>query len=190
MPIDHGEAIHEFEAALPDGLCARIIETFEAEPQLRAGVVLRPDGTEAVDPELKRSTDYLIQPDSPPAWLEIDQQLAEALNRTVRSYFELYPWVPKLPTTFVGFQVQRTRPGEGFDWHADEDGKRRVAIIAYLNDDFEGGETEFRYQDLKVRPQRGSMLLFPPYWTHVHRGVPVTKGTKYIVTSFLVHAST
>lgn len=189
MAVDHGEGIFEFPNALSADLCAELIAAFDAEPNVRPGVVQRPDGSEAVDAELKRSTDYLIQPTAPPHWLALDQQLAQALNRNVEAYFATYPWIPKLATTFLGFQVQRTSIGDGFDWHADEDGRRRVAVIAYLNDDFEGGHTEFRYQKVAVAPRRGSMLLFPPYWTHVHRGAPVEKGTKYIVTSFLVHAS-
>ncbi len=186
--IEHGEAIVEFGHALTPELCAEIIDCFEHEPGARPGVVFRPDGSSEVDAGLKTSTDFLIQPDSSPRWLAIDRQLNEAMQRALAVYAERFFWLPRLPTTFCSYQIQRTQVGQGFDWHADEDGRRRLALIFYLNDDFEGGATEFVYQRLNYQPKAGSLLMFPPYWTHVHRGRQVTAGTKYIATSFLLHA--
>ncbi len=51
-----------------------------------------------------------------------------------------------------------------------------------------GGETEFLYQDLKIRPEQGKLLLFPPFWTHEHRGVILQQGVKYIATTWVVFA--
>ncbi|MCU0767784.1 MAG: 2OG-Fe(II) oxygenase [Gammaproteobacteria bacterium] len=59
----------------------------------------------------------------------------------------------------------------------------------YLNDvPGPGGETEFLYQDVKVRPERGKLVLFPPFWTHEHRAAPVRSGAKYIATTWVVFA--
>ena len=187
-PIDHGAAIFEFPRALTPELCAEIIACFEQEPGRRPGVVNRPDGTEVVDASLKTSTDFLIEPSSAPRWLAIDGHLNAALQRAIAVYVERYFWLPKLPTTFCSFQIQRTQVGQRFDWHADEDGRRRLALIFYLNDDFEGGTTQFDVQGVDIQPKTGSLLMFPPFWTHVHRGREVTAGTKYIATSFLLHA--
>ena len=181
------EGIAEFRNALSSSQCQEIIAAFEDEPETRPGVVNRPDGTEVVDEQLKRSQDFLIRPDSPARWLAIDQVLAAALAKALGPYTERYHWLKRLPTTFCGFQIQRTSPGQGFDWHADEDTRRRVALIFYLNEGFEGGETEFQAQGLVYEPRTGSLLMFPPFWTHPHRGREVTAGVKYIVTSFLLH---
>lgn len=64
---------------------------------------------------------------------------------------------------------------------------RDVSIVGYLNDDFGGGETFFDRQNLKVLPQKGSVLVFPSYYTHPHQSLPVTKGCKYAFTSWLFH---
>lgn len=64
---------------------------------------------------------------------------------------------------------------------------RDVSIVGYLNDDFVGGETFFDRQNLKVKPQKGSVLVFPSYYTHPHQSLPVTKGCKYAFTSWLFH---
>lgn len=49
-----------------------------------------------------------------------------------------------------------------------------------------GRRNEFLYQDLKIRPQQGKLILFPPFWTHEHRGVTLRKGVKYIATTWVV----
>ena len=181
-------AIAEFPNAISEATCARVIEKFEREPGKAPGIVYTPDGRQEVDRSLKRSTDFRIGPDSDPEWLEIDRILSEGLQRALQVYTASYEMLPKLPTTFCAPQIQRTQVGEGFDWHSDEDLRRRLAIIYYFNDDFVGGETEFRSQEYVHKPRRGSLLFFPPYWTHVHRGRNVEQGTKYIATAFLLHA--
>lgn len=64
---------------------------------------------------------------------------------------------------------------------------RDVSIVGYLNDDFEGGETFFDRQNLKIKPQQGSVVVFPSYYTHPHQSLPVSKGQKYAFTTWLFH---
>ncbi len=64
---------------------------------------------------------------------------------------------------------------------------RDISIVGYLNDDFEGGETLFDRQNLKVKPKQGSVVVFPAYYTHPHQSLPVLKGKKYAFTSWLFH---
>jgi len=35
---------------------------------------------------------------------------------------------------------------------------------------------------------RFKVILFPPFWTHVHRGVTLEKGVKYIATTWICFA--
>ncbi len=59
----------------------------------------------------------------------------------------------------------------------------------YLNSvDGEGGQTEFKYQDIQIQPEAGKLLLFPPFWTHLHRGKLLQSGQKYIATTWVVFA--
>ena len=53
-------------------------------------------------------------------------------------------------------KIQVTYPGEGFhQWHYDNSGflvqGREFVIIIYLNDGFEGGETEFLHQGVRIK---------------------------------------
>ena len=60
---------------------------------------------------------------------------------------------------------------------------RTIAWMVYLNDVEEGGETEFLYQKRKVKPTKGTVVIWPGSYTHVHRGNP-PMSTKYIATGW------
>jgi hypothetical protein len=74
-----------------------------------------------------------------------------------------------------------------YDWHCDcwqtnnnlVGRKRQLSSITYLNDDYEGGETEFDC-GVTIKPTAGKTLIFPSTWVFPHRGNKVISGTKYI----------
>ncbi len=87
-------------------------------------------------------------------------------------------------------KIQRTLPGEGYHiWHCEHEPKltngRFLAWSVVLNDVEEGGETEFLHQSLRFVPKKGQGLLWPAYFTHMHRGNPPLKGEKYIATGWI-----
>lgn len=93
---------------------------------------------------------------------------------------------------YTGLQIQRTDPGEGYHvWHhewgpeAFDFLSRFLVYTVYLNDIDEGGETEFLHQQLRIKPVRGSVCFFPPFYTHTHRGNPPLKESKYIITGWV-----
>ena len=57
-------------------------------------------------------------------------------------------------------------------------------IQVYLNDDFDGVETEFLYQQRREQAVAGDVLIFPASYTHTHRGNPPLGGNKYLATSW------
>ena len=93
----------------------------------------------------------------------------------------------------TGYHVQRYLPGGYYHWHVDAGpgsvSQRQLVAIWYLNDVAGGGgETEFAFQNVKVQPEQGDLLLFPPFWTHVHRSVELSKHSKYIATTWVCFA--
>jgi len=92
--------------------------------------------------------------------------------------------------------IQRYRAGEGGYpyWHCEhypQDGAgealhRTLLWTAYLNEGFTEGETEFLYQQRKIVPRTGSLLLAPASFTHTHRGNRPQGGDKYIATSWVL----
>ncbi|MCX7034305.1 MAG: 2OG-Fe(II) oxygenase [Arenimonas sp.] len=95
-----------------------------------------------------------------------------------------------------GINLQRYTAGQGGYpyWHCElfprdptaETLHRHVLWTIYLNDGFEAGETEFLYQDRKVTPRTGSLLIAPAAFTHTHRGNRPEGGDKYIATSWIL----
>lgn len=63
---------------------------------------------------------------------------------------------------------------------------RVVLWTIYLNDAFDEGETEFLYQQRKIAPRTGSLLIAPTAFTHTHRGNMPKGGNKYIATSWIL----
>ena len=56
----------------------------------------------------------------------------------------------------------------------------------YLNTVEEGGETEFLYQSMRVKPEQGTLLIHPGGFTHTHRGNPPLKGVKYFMNTWII----
>ena len=129
--------------------------------------------------------------------------------RYIQKYSCITNWTPMIKkedihTTFMPDVLLMKRyepPHQHFNWHMDhspelprkllenpESSKsflRSMVFLFYLNDVEEGGETEFLYQDLKVKPKAGSLIIFPPYYTHAHRGNAPISGKKYIINTWL-----
>ena len=87
------------------------------------------------------------------------------------------------------FKVQKTPIGGGYHtWHYEScDRKschRLLTWMVYLNDVEEGGETEFLYQHIRVKPKQGTLVIWPAAFTHTHRGNPPLSNEKYIVTGW------
>jgi hypothetical protein len=92
--------------------------------------------------------------------------------------------------TIYVLKVQKTIPGGGYHiWHSENTDKRYsdrlLAFTLYLNDIEEGGETEYLYQGLRVKPEQGTLVIWPAGFTHTHRGNPPLKETKYILTGWV-----
>jgi hypothetical protein len=87
------------------------------------------------------------------------------------------------------FKMQKTNLREGYHiWHY-ESGNRQISNrlltwMVYLNDVEEGGETEFLYQSMRVKPKQGTLLIWPAAFTHTHRGNPPLSNEKYVVTGW------
>jgi predicted 2-oxoglutarate/Fe(II)-dependent dioxygenase YbiX len=186
--VKPGSFIFDRLHALPDSFCDEVIRRFEAQPEYhRAGVVgqtgLHNDG-------IKKTTD-LVASDKPD-WKDLDEMFFRCMGAALREFRETFPYF-KGPFKDLGYQVQRYREGEYYHWHIDggshQFSQRQLVALWYLNDvPGPGGETEFLYQDVRVRPEKGKLVLFPPFWTHEHRAVRVERGIKYIATTWVVFA--
>lgn len=84
------------------------------------------------------------------------------------------------------FALVKYTEGQFFKEHSDggEGVNRKLSIVIYLNDDYEGGEIYFRNQNLTMKPRAKSMVMFPSTDDFLHEAKPVISGTKYAIVSF------
>ena len=90
---------------------------------------------------------------------------------------------------YENFNIQKYPKGGGYPaWHYENCGKetinRHLVFMTYLNDIEKNGETEFFYQKLKVKPEKGLTLIWPATWEYIHRGNICKEQEKYIVTGW------
>jgi len=60
-----------------------------------------------------------------------------------------------------------------------------VSLVAYPNDDYEGGELFFRLQNLNIKAKAGDLFIFPSNYMYPHQAKPVVSGTKYSIVTML-----
>ena len=188
IEVKPGSFIFEKAGALPSDVCREMIERFEKyRDEQYPG---RIGQTMEHDDSIKRSTDLVLSGKS--HWQDLDRELFRSLSRALAEFKRSYPFFDG-PFKDMGYAIQRTDPGEFYHWHIDggshEFAMRQLVAIWYLNTlEQQGGETEFQYQDVRVSPQAGKLVLFPPFWTHLHRGSTPASGRKYIATTWVAFA--
>jgi hypothetical protein len=118
----------------------------------------------------------------------VNNHLMSGISNCLNRYMEWYPYLQTLIYFSVNNLLQKTEPLEGYHaFHCEKDSskndKRCLTWMVYLNDVNEGGETEWLYQQLKIKPKRGTVVIWPTGFTHLHRGNP-PMSNKYIVTGW------
>jgi hypothetical protein len=181
--------IYEVAHALTPETCREMIRRFEAHPdQHYTGLIGQ---NQALAADIKRSTDLRIS--GRRDWQDIDKALMRSLAAAFNEFGQLFPYFAANAFKDMGYNLQRTRRGEFYHWHVDSGpgifSQRQLVAIWYLNDvPGPGGETEFLSQQVKIVPREGKLILFPPFWTHDHRGTTLEQGVKYIATTWICFA--
>jgi len=103
-------------------------------------------------------------------------------------------------------KLLRYEPGQHFSPHCDfqepvtpalareveRHGQRVATALVYLNDDYEGGETDFPRIGLRYKGARGDALLFfnvapsgALEYDTLHAGLPPTSGVKWVLSQWI-----
>jgi prolyl 4-hydroxylase len=188
---DLGSEILLIEELVDRDTCRHVIEVAE-HCHFDAAAIL----VDAVDTDVRNSGLLPLNPRNP-----VQQSTNHLIMQSVKVIQEaLYRWYGVQFPQAETCSVLRYLPGQQYKRHVDnillssrfqevEQGipTRDVSIVGYLNDDFEGGETFFDRQNIKVSPKAGSAIVFPACYTHPHQALPVTIGKKYAWTTWLYH---
>ena len=170
--------------ALPKSFCSNLIEKFEQDDRKHQGVV-----GSGINFDMKRSLDLNIS--ALEDWYSFDQGLFKNLGSELDNYRNFLPDIFNKSSTSqdltgddTGYQIQKTQPGDFYDWHHDYMDNRLLTFIWYLNDINNAGYTEF-LDGTKIQPEAGKLVIFPATWMYVHRGVSPKNETKYICTGWI-----
>jgi prolyl 4-hydroxylase len=103
-------------------------------------------------------------------------------------------------------QILHYAPGQTFEAHYDfldpavpglaieiaRAGQRKATFLIYLNDEYEGGATDFPLLDLAYRGRTGDALMFAnldasgqPARDMLHAGLPPTAGEKWLFSQWI-----
>ena len=186
--VKPGSFIYLKENALAEDICNEMIRRFETKSEDQYKGRIGQNFQE--DHSIKKSTDIALS--SHEHWKDITQELFRSLNSSLGEFSNAFPFF-KGPFKDVGYAMQRTEENEYYHWHIDggshDFADRQLVALWYLNDvPGPGGATEFMFQDVSVQPSKGSLILFPPFWTHEHRNSELQKGVKYVATTWISFA--
>jgi prolyl 4-hydroxylase len=175
---------------LKDSECEYIINL--ANPLFQRSKFLYGDKAVLDEGRTSYSAEFHIFPDDP-VLLNITKRASELLNIPV-SHFEPFQCLAYNKSQEVQHHYDTfDANSDGGQKIIEEGGQRKITMLAYLNEEFEGGGTYFPDLDYLVIPKKRRVLIFnnldendqllkKAAW---HGGLPVTTGTKYAMNMWI-----
>lgn len=174
-----------YENALSDDECDTIINEFDKNKKhQRKGR----SGNGKIQKKTKMSTDitYSIETDCVTSNI-----LSKSLDDHIQKYITDYPDVDYHMNKWScvpDYNIQRYNPGEGFYKphceNCDKLSSYRVLVwMFYLNTVPDGG-TLFPTLEIGIKANKGRLVVWPAYWTHIHMGEISNRYIKYIATGW------
>lgn len=174
------------DCAVDSATCEKLISWFEDhEDDQQPGMV----GSERKDTAAKVSVDI-------PRWFRLrewpEQIFEKALRESAVEYQQQRKHIFSCVSAMVvddSYVLQRYLPDEGFfALHCENTNPnnmaRTMAWMVYLNDVPDGG-THFSEQEFDCEAKQGRMVIWPAYFTHMHKGIISKTTTKYIATGWI-----
>ena len=153
-------------------------------------------GEPRVDSSVRSSSGCFFL-DNEPAAQVIHKGMNNALLEYHQRLIKIHPTFDGYPVP-GGFMTESHREliqvleyvnNQKYNFHTDaspapnsKEYHRKISIILYLTEDFEGGTTKFVHQDYK--PPVGHALIFPSNWCFPHCGTQVISGKKRVAVTW------
>ena len=166
-----------------DSLCRRLIERHHSDAAPSGMIRLRNGRPELVpDPRVKVRQDHALT--DPSLVVEVERALVSRILPAIRQAFCFEV------DRHEGFKVVRYDADAGghFALHRDnvtpDAAHRRFALSVNLDGEHEGGHLRFpEFDDADYHPPAGGAIVFSG--ALLHRAVPVTRGSRYVLLTFL-----
>jgi hypothetical protein len=179
--------IHVFDNIIPPHFCEEILSEYANSNNWSDSLV----GGGIIDKNSRNCNQILISDSSIICKNEeirrsIDDRLHKCLMESIIKYQEKHPLFNIEIDT--GYQLLRYNEGEFYTQHTDsfKDQQRSVSCSLQLNENYEGGEFAFFDREIIIKSATGSAIMFPSNFMYPHEVIPVTKGTRYSIITWLV----
>lgn len=116
---------------------------------------------------------------------KIDSILYEKVNYAAQKY------VGEFSTCFLksdsGYDLLRYETGGYYEQHTDsfKEQMRTISMSINLNDDYDGGNMAFFDREIQIRGGTGSAIIFPSNFMYPHEIMPIERGTRYSIVTWL-----
>jgi prolyl 4-hydroxylase len=167
-----------------DRLIDELVELHNSKQKTR-GTVGNPFYGSRFNPESKISWDTNLLPEDKLSSRYVGK-LQEAVDEYVKEFPELNDGMRWTILEKIMMQEYEP-PNGGFPvWHCERNSisGRVLVFMTYLNDVNDGGTTDFKYQKISVKPEKGLTLIWPVDWMYTHRGNTSPTEIKRIVTGW------
>ncbi|MFK7827994.1 MAG: 2OG-Fe(II) oxygenase [Oligoflexales bacterium] len=178
--------IKEWPEQVSANFCKQLITKFNYDKRVKS------------DPQPDYSGRSFLVISDLPEWKEECSKLDSIIKQNTKRYFTL----PKKFRSVVqpqwghdGFLIARYKPGDTCILHVDgqcavapQNQLRLATFLLYLNTIKKGGETEFPLQKIKVHPETGKVVMFPPIHTHPHEVLKANEA-RYILQTWITDPS-
>ena len=169
-------------------VCDDLVNFFKNSPNKNPGLVYK-EGKHYVNKKCKNSIDLSFYPEKSRE-LEFVNYWKE-LSFCIKKYLKKWKEANEVDTFSIiePVNIQYYPPGGGYPVYHFERGnvntiRRHLVFMTYLNNVDDGGETEWKYQKLKIKPKKGLTVIWPVDWTFTHRGIISKTQDKYIITGW------
>jgi hypothetical protein len=144
-----------------------------------------PDYRDCYDFKYKKTDIQYDQSEASLKLQELWQELYDAKLQAVKHYCQSFN-IGEL-RYWEAMNFVKYGPDQHFMEHHDNGYSYNcvVSLVAYPNDDYEGGELFFRLQNLNIKAKAGDLFIFPSNYMYPHQAKPVVSGTKYSIVTML-----
>jgi len=182
------DLIYIFDDFVPHEDCDRMIEWFhDNEDKHKDGVVNYGAG---IDQHLMDKSSKNCREATVPSEDSVSELLTTITRNAYYKIIENGVTAPMADLFINGYSIRKYPVNEGIfethvDQHAGDAVVRLFAVLIYLNDVEEGGETLFPTWGIGVKPKKGRVLIFPCNWLFPHKGCIPISEPKYMSAMFI-----
>jgi hypothetical protein len=173
---------YKIENAISEGFCKKLIEEY-AKPEVEKELPFIGEGR---DLEKNINLDIRnVQRLQLPLFAGIGATLT-SIGLQVNHQVWQYNITHSNQSEFLMYDIHGKYETHVDTFHQKSNETRKLTVLAFLNDDFEGGKFYIQNSHERLYPQQtsGTVLVFPSFMPH---GVePVTKGIRYSIVTWMV----